>query len=235
MPPVDPPAPAPAPSDAPTRAAERRIVIGYVPVDRREGFAALLALDDALAGIVRTTREPIVGQMRLTWWYEAIEAIDTGTTPIGQPVLIAVADHARPHGVTGAALATMIDGWEALLDPDPLDSAGLEAFASARGGTMFAALGRMLGEPDDARLAPAGKGWALADLATHLRDPAQAALARAIAADALDGLFAHRWPRPLRAIGMLALLARDGLTLPPPRVGSPRRLARLLMHRIWGC
>ena len=219
---------------ADARRAERALVIGYVPPPARAGFAALLALDDVLAGIVRTTREPIVGQMRLTWWFDALEALDEGASPVGEPVLTALARDWRPHGGTGAMLAGMIDGWEALLSPEPLDPAAMRLFARARGGAMFAAFAAVLGGTVDATVMAAGEGWALADLAANLRDPAQAAAARATAIDSLKTGLGHAWPRALRPIGMLALLARADVTDTSSRPGSPRRLVRMLMHRIWG-
>ena len=218
---------------AAARAAERAVVIGYMPADRRAGGSALLALDDVLAGIVRTTREPIVGQMRLTWWHGALEALDH-TSPPGEPVLTALAADALPHGVEGRTLAAMIDGWQLLLDPAPLEDAALHAFAAGRGGTIFAALATLLGTPATAAVMQAGAGWALADLARHLRDPAQVAAARTLATTRMAGVFDRRWPAAARPIGMLTLIARADLAATTPRSGSPARLLRLLMHRIWG-
>ena len=213
--------------------AERAVILGYVPPRLRPAFAALLALDERLGSIVRTTREPIVGQMRLTWWFEALEALDAAA-PAGEPVLAALVADVLPHGVTGRWLSDMIDGWEALLSPDPLDPEAIRLFARARGGTMFAALAHVLAGAGDAAVIQAGEGWALADLALHLREPMQAALARRMAAESLERGFGRRWPPALRPIGMLALLARDDVLADSPRPGAPRRLARLLMHRIWG-
>ena len=225
---------APGASAAAARAAERGVVLGYVPLDRRAGFAALLALDDVLAGIVRTTREPMVGQMRLTWWHEALQALDEGGLPVGEPVLAAIAGDVLPRGGSGTMLSAMIDGWEVLIGPEPVDLPRMQQFARARGGTLFAALAGLQGGTVDAAVMRAGEGWALTDLAVHLRDPAQAALARSLAAAALDHVFQPAWAQPLRPVGMLAILARADLDTPSPRPGSPRRLARLLMHRIWG-
>jgi phytoene synthase len=55
---------------------ERALALSYAPASTRPGLEALFALDTALGTILKTTREPIVGQMRLTWWYEAL-----GRTP----------------------------------------------------------------------------------------------------------------------------------------------------------
>ena len=218
---------------AEARGAERAVLMGYVPAASRDGIAALLALDDGLARIVRTTREPIVGQMRLTWWYEALTALGTAPPP-AEPVLAAIAAQVLPRGVTGAALAAMTDGWEVLLGPDPVDDAALRAHAAQRGGALFAAMACVLGAPGFAALPEAGAGWALADLARHWSDAGQAEAARAMAVERLTVALRTRWPIALRPLGMLAHLARDDLRHPHESPGSPRRLARMLMHRIWG-
>lgn len=212
-------------------AAERNLAFSYAPRDRRAGLEALFALDARLAAILRGTREPMVGQMRLTWWYEALAALDTRPPP-AEPVLAALAEAVLPHGVTGTMLAGLVDGWDVLLDGAALDQESLERVAVERGERLFAAVGRLLGEA--ALPAAAGQGWALADLATHLSDEATAARAAALARDRLAGVMERRWPVRLRALGALCLLARFDLAMPPVPLGSPRRTWRLLRHRLTG-
>ncbi|WP_306286394.1 hypothetical protein [Sphingomonas sp. Ant20] len=74
--------------------------------------------------------------MRLTWWYEALGRLDTAPPP-AEPVLQALARHVVPQ-VGSATLATIAEGWEALLET-PLDDAAVERFARLRGGQLFAA------------------------------------------------------------------------------------------------
>jgi len=201
---------------------ERHLAITYAPPARRAALAALFALDDVLAAVLRTTRDPMVGQMRLTWWHDALTALDHAPPP-AQPVLRQLARDVLPLGVTGAALAGIVEGWEELLAADPIPDAALLAFARGRGG-LFVAGGVGAGDP----LAAAGAGWALADLAAHARDPVLAARARALAAPLLDAAVAVRWSRPNRAFGALAHLARL------PDASAPRRVGRALWHRLTG-
>jgi phytoene synthase len=202
--------------------ADRRLVLVYAPAEARAALAALFALDDALGAILRSTREPMVGQMRLTWWHQALVALD-GAPPPANPVLQDLA-HAVVSKVPGATLAAMIDGWEALLD-EPLDAVAMERFAAARGGGLFAAAAAVL-DVEHPALDEAGAGWALADLAHHLGDPGQAALAGRLAAPRLRAAMRARWPGRGRALGALVLLARGS--------GSPGVVARLLWHRATG-
>ena len=193
-------------------------------------MAALFALDDTLGRILRTTREPLVGQMRLTWWHGALCALDTAPPP-AQPVLQALAADVLPRGVSGATLARMIDGWEALL-AEPLDGPALSRHAIFRGAGLFEAAA-MLGATDR-RIACFGRGWAYADICANVRDADVTTVARRRAIVRLARSFGYRrMDRSARALGALALSARMDLE-GTARPGSPRRVARLAWHRLTG-
>ncbi len=214
---------------------ERALALSYVPRQGRAALAALWALDEMLGAILRSGRDPMVSQLRLTWWHDALCRLDQ-VPPPAQPLLMKLAGAVLPSGVTGAALAAMIDGWEVLVDPDPIPDDALVDYADARGGGLFAAAGVMLGSAHDpVRLA--GQGWALVDLARHSGDPALAARALALAVPLLDQAMAGRWHRAGRPMGMLARLAKMDAhagTLPLPHQGSPARVLRMLRHRVAG-
>ncbi len=215
---------------------ESTLAIGYARAADRPALTALFDLDSALAAVLRTTREPLVGQMRLTWWHEALTRLDLAPPP-AEPVLAALAAAVLPYGVTGAALATMIDGWEELLDADLSDSAAMARFAERRGGGLFGMAGEVLGASATDPLAAAGTGWALVDLARHLRDRASGEKALALARDALSEATRKRWSRAARALGALTQLARLDAAVPldhPLPIGSPHRVARLAWHRLTG-
>lgn len=213
---------------------ELRLALSYAPLAARDSLAALWRLDVRLGLLLRQSSDPMVAQLRLTWWHEALTLIDDGTVP-AEPVLRALAQSVVAAGVTGARLATMIDGWEVLLDDGALDRAALDRFADARGGTLFDAAALVLGVAGDDRIHTAGEGWALADLARHARDPVVMRDARAAACARLDGIFSTAWPRRLRCLGALAVLARRDCG---PRqiepVGAPVRVGRMLWHRLTG-
>ncbi|MCW6530594.1 hypothetical protein NED98_10080 [Sphingomonas sp. MMSM20] len=220
---MEPSDPAPGQPDMEARAIERRIVLSYVPAATRPALAALLTLDDRLGEIVRAARDPLIGQMRLTWWHEALVALDAAPAP-AEPILRAIAAGLLPHGVAGAALGRIVDGWEAVLAIDSDPAAALAVHAAERGEMLFALAARLLGG-GDARLADAGAGWALATLC----DPR----AQASAAARLAGLTDRRWPRALRPLSAMALLARDDLDS-AARPGSIGRAARLFRHWLGG-
>ena len=210
---------------------ERALALSYALASDRMALAALLALDDTLGEILRTTREPLVGQMRLTWWHAALTALDTAPPP-AQPVLQALAADVLPRGVRGSQLAGMIEGWEVLLEPSALSPVSLDAYASARGAILFELAGVMLGARANDPLPAAGAGWALADLSRHARDPAEAAQARNAARPLLEQAGRRRWSRRVRPLGALALIAGFDLAASPP--GGTTRVARLAWHRLTG-
>lgn len=220
---------------AAARAAERRLILSYAPETGRAGVAALLDLDDTLAAVIRQMREPMIAQMRLTWWHDALSRLDQAPPP-AQPVLTALASTVLPQGVAGADLATLVEGWEALIEGEPADAAVRAAYAAGRGERLFALAARLCGGAA-AAVVPAGRGWALADLSRSVTDVAAGEAAAREADAALRTAFGLPWPRRLRMLGALARQAQMDLTadrdLPLPGA-TPGRIARLGWHRLTG-
>lgn len=196
---------------------DRALALGYARTGG-ETLHALFALDVTLARLALGTKEPLVAQMRLTWWHDALRSAQ----PPAHPILRALS------AVDGARAAAMVDGWQLLLDAP--DDAALAGFAHARGGLFaLAAAAIHADDPVDA----AGRGWALADLALLTADPALARRARAAAAPLLAQATGQHWSASGRALGALAHLARIDLDV-PPHEGGARRVARLAWHRLTG-
>lgn len=216
---------------------EVALALSYAPLEARDGLKALVALDDALAAVLRGAGgEPMLVQMRLVWWRDALIALDTAPPP-AVPVLEQAARDLVHHGVTGGHLAAMVEGWLVILDDPVLEEAALGRFAAARGGIWFAAAATRLALGDALPLAEAGRGWALADLARHVTDRAIAERAVRLARPLLDRAVAERWPSHGRALGALARLAWMDVRMPldrPIAHGAPGRVARLAWHRMTG-
>jgi phytoene synthase len=212
---------------------ETELALSYAPDRSRAGVAALFALDLTLGDLLRSTTEPLLGQMRLTWWFEALEGLDRAPAP-GEPVLQALEADVMTHGITGARLATLIDGWDVLLE-EPIDETAIARHGESRGAGLFTIAGEILGCVDDP-VAAAGAGWALADLSMHLSNQGTAGIARSLALTHLKVANAARWSREGRALGALERLAAIDLAQPAEarRVASPRRVARMAWHRLTG-
>lgn len=222
-----------SPNDLPED-PERALILAYAPAAGRPALAALLALDAALAQLLRTTSQPAVGQLRLAWWREALAKLDTAPPP-AEPVLRGLAAELLPRGVTGESLVPIVHGWEVLVEEEALDGLALARYAAGRG-SLFVAAGAALGAAGDP-LALGGEGWALADLARHLGDGVEADAARAAARPRLADALGKRWSRGGRALGAMAHRARMDLDVAanaPLPIGAPKRVARLLWHRLSG-
>jgi phytoene synthase len=205
---------------------DRQLALAYIPAPVRPGVEALWRLDASFASILATGTEPLISQMRLAWWREALEWLDTAP-PLAEPVLEALAAHVLPV-VSGAELAAMEEGWLILLSEEALTGDALARYARLRGGLLFAYSARLLGGPDFP-VGQAGELWALADLARHSR--------RADEIKSPPSESKKRWPRKLRPLGMLAMLAKrdlERLGLEQEQPGSPGRILRMIRHRISG-
>ncbi len=202
---------------------ERVLALGYAPEPARAAVAASFALDATLAKLALGTRDAMVAQLRLTWWHEALVALNAGEPP-AQPILRAL----WAAGAAGKALAVMEVGWERLLAAP--DDEALAHFASERG-ALFNEAARLARAGD--AVAVASQGWALADLSRITADPALSVRAAALARPLLARAAAQRWSSAGRFLGALVHVARADLAgerLP----GAPGRVLRLAWHRATG-
>lgn len=157
----------------------------------------LWTLDARLARLVATTTEPMIGQLRLAWWQEALSD-EAGVKGRGDPLVDALraAGEAPPAGLTA-----WLDGWEAIIADDDL-----ETYAIGRGAGVFHSLAGEAEVP--AWLQQAGAVWALWDFTGHVKD-------RELATRALD-------------LARKMLLARDEAW---PTLWRPMRIAYELARR----
>jgi 15-cis-phytoene synthase len=214
---------------------DRTLALTYVPAERRPALAALWRLDAALGAVLAGGREPLISQIKLAWWRDSLATLDLAPPP-GEPVLQEVARHILPRGIKGSQLARMEEGWSILLATDALTASDLDNYSGSRGALLFRHSSQLLGIQVNARVKRAGEGWALADLARHSNEiDAKAALEAA--RERLCDVAEQRWPKSLRPLGMLAMLARRdvgrGLENREPQ-GSPARMIRMLRHRFTG-
>ena len=213
---------------------ERALTLVYAPARLRPALAALWRLDERLGSVVATTTEPMIGAIRLAWWREALEALDRGPAP-DEPLLREIAEALLPLGIRGVDLAAIEAGWAALLDGDPPDDGAIERHGRLRGRLLFGLAAKIVGHEGSKEAAVAGEGWALIDLGSRMRDPVVTAHAKARARSCLAGFGSYYWPRALRPLGALAVLARqDAQAEGPRRQASPRRILRALFHRFTG-
>jgi phytoene synthase len=214
--------------------ADLKLALSYVPVRNRAALAALFAIDAAMGDVVRTTREPMLGPIRLAWWRERLEELDSGASAPAEPRLQAAERDLLPRGVTGQDCAALEGGWLRLFDPFPWTVETSEAIWF-RGNLLFGLGARVLGQADE-RIQAAGGLWALVDAARHCSDADSRRTLLDQARTFARGISGARFPSPLRPLSMLAALAvRDCRRGEPFEVeGAPGRVAALLRHRLSG-
>lgn len=214
--------------------ADLGLALTYVPLRNRGALAALFAIDMAMGDVVRTTREPMLGRIRLAWWRERLNELDEATGAPAEPRLQAVERELLPRYVSGHDIAALEDGWLRLFDPFPWSIDTSEAIW-LRGNLLFGLGARVLGEPGE-RIQEAGGLWALVDAVRHLSDAGSRELLLVQARGFARGLAGTRFVSKLRPLSMLTALAmRDCRRSEPFEVeGSPRRVAAMLRHRFSG-
>ena len=215
--------------------ADIGLALTYVPLRDRGALAALFAIDRAMGDVVRSTKEPMLGPIRLAWWRERLEELDEGTaTAPAEPRLQQAQRELIPRGVTGRELAAFESGWLRLFDPFPWTVQTSEAIWF-RGNLLFGLGARVLGRADE-RIHGAGGLWTLVDAARHCSEAESRATLIEQARSFARGLAGVRFPGPLRPLSMLTVLAmRDCRRREPfEREGTPGRAAAMLRHRFSG-
>lgn len=146
---------------APARAAPRLSPLGallrrhdpdryrtalFAPAGRREALFALYAFNYEVARVRERVTQPILGQIRLQWWREAIEAAYSGDPVRRHEVALPLAAAIRDFGLSRAPLDRLIDARERDLDDSPPTTlAILETYAEASSATVVAVALEILG------------------------------------------------------------------------------------------
>jgi phytoene synthase len=138
----------------------------------RADVIALYALNIELARIAEHVREPLMGEIRLTWWREAIEEIFAGAPPRRHPVVLGLAQAIARRTLPPAPFQAMIEARFADLDAEVFaDLEAIERYLDAAAGAPMALACAVLGAADAAVVAPAARAWGLAGLARIRRLP----------------------------------------------------------------
>ena len=197
---------------------EDTVALAYAPRDHRPIFEALLALDRNLGRAVAGASEPIVGQLRLAWWRDALAA-QHDAVPAGNPLLDQLV---ATFGFERARLTKLVDGWEALLLADPVDAVATRAFAEGRA-AAWDALARKLSVEGTDVVGLAATRWAMADLAGRVETEDDRALILAeFARISGSGRKLDKKLRPLAVLDALSrrAIAKGGMPLLADRMSA---------------
>jgi phytoene synthase len=205
---------------------DRYIASLFAPTAKRPLLFALYALNHELAKIADNVREPMMAEIRLQWWRDALEEARAGK-PRGHDVLQGMAAVFANADIPQEPLDAMIDA--RVLDVSGetfVDMAALETYADATSGNLMRLASRVLNGPADEPAREAGIAYALTGILRAV--PFHAArrklflpldLLAAENLDAEDVFAAREIPKIKRVFDALAVRAREHLA-------AARRLAK---------
>jgi phytoene synthase len=105
----------------------------FAPADRREPLLTLYAFNVEIARIREMAREPLLGEMRLQWWCDAIAAIYAGSDPPHHPIAMPLAATIRRCYLTRSHFDGLLDARRLDLRDEP--AATLENLLAYADGT----------------------------------------------------------------------------------------------------
>src|SRR5436309_10149749 len=72
----------------------------FAPAGKREALLALYAFNYEIARVRETVTEPMLGQIRLQWWREVLDAAYVGRSPRNHPVVLPLSTAIHEFGLT---------------------------------------------------------------------------------------------------------------------------------------
>jgi phytoene synthase len=177
-------------------------------VDSRGDVIALYALDHVLARVPAMVSEPLMGEIRLTWWSEALDEIWEGRAVRSHPVALALAGAAR-RGLARGPLDALLAARFTDLDAEPLaDEAAVLAYAGDTGGALAQAAAQRLGAPPGLVAArEAGRAYALGAMAYRRAIGGDTRLPPSLSQERLRALVSQALAQARAGLGDLPLAA----------------------------
>ena len=116
---------------------ERYLTTLFAPAERRADLLALYAFNLEVARTRESVREPMLGQIRLQWWRDALDEIQAGKPPRRHAVVEALAATIGRHNLPRDAFERLLLARERDLDDAPfLTLAELDAYADGTSGAL---------------------------------------------------------------------------------------------------
>jgi phytoene synthase len=132
---------------------------------RRADVIAIYAFNQELTRVALGSREPMVAEIRLTWWREGLDELLARKPPRAHPVMQALTEAIRRNGLAAAPLEALADSSFEELEPGRFaDEDALERYLDATSGAVMALAAAITGGVDVAALRPAAHAWGLVGL-----------------------------------------------------------------------
>jgi 15-cis-phytoene synthase len=154
---------------------DRYLAALLAPPAARDGLLALAAFAAELGRIgFLVTREPMMGEVRLQWWRDALQPADLGVRT-GSPIADALREAMVRHSLPAQLLLDMVDARASDLQPEPYPTEdALAAYLAGNEGALFTLAAHVLGVPApanpdlDAASIAAGRAYGLVRLLLRL-------------------------------------------------------------------
>ena len=174
---------------------------------RREDLFALIALNVELSRIPDSVSEPMLGEIRLQWWDDAIHALFEGGRVEGHEVIEALAKAVNDGRLSRERLIDLIDARRLVLSDASMGEAEtLARLIDQTGGALAALQIGALGGDEQAQTIAAQAGWA--EGAGRLIG----ALPAMIGEGAIDEEAVRTGAAPPKLASLVTTLATDALT-----------------------
>jgi NADH dehydrogenase [ubiquinone] 1 alpha subcomplex assembly factor 6 len=126
--------------------SDRYLAALFAPDRLRPHLFALHAFNYEVAKTADSVSQPVMGQIRLQWWREAVEEIYASRAPRRHEVVQALAETVAARDLPRELFDALIDAREDDLDEAPFsDWPSLEAYADATSGNIMRLAARILG------------------------------------------------------------------------------------------
>jgi 15-cis-phytoene synthase len=130
--------------------------------EARADVVAIYAYDNELARAPRVASNSLLGEVRLTWWREALDEVFEGRPVRQHPAAQALARAVARRGLKREPLEAMIDARYRELDPEPMAEAEALDWSRDTGGLSAQLAADILDPATDSKMALAGgSAWAL--------------------------------------------------------------------------
>jgi phytoene synthase len=217
-------------SDLLPKSEDVRLACAFIPdAERRAAMLALFALLETLRDIPERVTEPLMGEIRLRWWYEAFEAIGQGRTPHYHPLTELFQRLIPQYELPVQDILDLIEGQMPLLEKGPLTVKAALEVATRGEGQVLKLASLVLGKPGDLTATARLTGMAQLKASRGISDAGDTELAHLVREARLA---AGSLPADLAPLVLPAALAVDTWHGRPP--GPLAKRFRLLWAYLTG-
>ncbi len=200
----------------------KRLALTYAKTESRDALTLFLTLDTRLAQIWMKGTEPLIGQMRMAWWRDALLK-PVSQRPKGEPLFLDMTLLSRDFS---ASMIHLVDAWYGLLVHEEWTADVLTAFAMHRSQGIFGGYAQAVALDDNIteKLVEIGLRWAMRDALQYCKTVEQAELMHSCLPPRSVYTGLPRAARPLSLLALSAEQTRGGMA---PGI-------RLLWHGLTG-